>query len=186
MKFFYKLKILQQITFLSENTTSSQVDLVSLIDEIKVLQRRSGCSVPLLVDENIHYRLMKLMYGSSCSAYDFGQWMCSLPVIYGIWHPYKYCLTAVYRMFFPIFAQLETTAPEEGKLLCGKRKVLHIEKMCAVLLLLRHKISERAKKSLILGEASSSNDRHRVENNTGFLRNFDLVLFSTTVHGWKG
>ena len=116
--------------------------------EIHQLQRRTGLSVPLLVDENIHYRLLKLMYGTSTSAFDFKQWMCSLPLLYGVWHPYKYCLSAVYRMFFPIFALLETTTPEVGKSLCGKRKVLHIEKMCAVLLLLRHKISDRALKSL--------------------------------------
>lgn len=149
----------QSATFLSEYTTSGQVDLLELVQELRQLQASTGFCAPLLVDENIHYRLLKLMHGTATAGYDFRQWMCSLPVLYGVWHPYKFCLCAVYRVFFPIFALLETTSPEEGKSVNGKRKVLHIEKMVATLLLLRHKISDRAKSSLT---AACDSKHHQV------------------------
>ena len=95
------------------------------------------------MDENIHYRILKLMYGQSTSAYDVGMWLESLPLLYGVCHPYKYCLMAVYRSFFPIFALLELNSAEEGREIRGHRKVLHIEKMVAALLLIRHKVSAR-------------------------------------------
>ena len=104
--------------------------------------------MPLLVDENIHYRLLKLMHGTASATYDVRLWMCSLPVLYGVWHPYKYCVLAVYRAFFPIFALLETTSPEVGRIVNGRRKVLHIEKLVAALILLRHKISARAQSAI--------------------------------------
>ena len=97
---------------------------------------------------NIHYRLLKLMHGSSMANYDFSLWMCDLPVIYGVWHPFKYCVLAVYRCFFPIFALLETTSADIGRAISGVRRVLHIEKMVLALLLLRHKIVDRARNAL--------------------------------------
>ena len=100
--------------------------------------------MPLVVDENIHYRVLKLMYGSATRSFDVALWLGSLPILYGVWHPYKYCLMAVYRMFFPIFALLEVTTAEAGREIRGHRKILHMEKMVAALLLVRHKVSDRA------------------------------------------
>ena len=148
--------------FLSENTTSGQLDLVRLVQELRGIQRHTRRSTPLLVDENIHYRLLKLMHGCSTTMYDFRMWMASFPVLYGVWHPYKYCLSAIYRVFFPIFAILETTSPEVGNQLNGRRKVLHIEKLVLVLLLLRHKIADRIAASLQDTDASSNPTRQQV------------------------
>ena len=80
--------------------------------------------------------------------YDVRLWLGSMPLLYGIWHPYKYCLLAVYRAFFPLFAVLETTSLESGRVLNGKRKLLYIEKIVAALLLLRHKVSDRAQSAI--------------------------------------
>ena len=110
--------------------------------------------MPMLVDMNIHYRLLKLMHGSSTANFDFGLWMFSIPVVYGVWHPYKYCVLAVYRCFFPIFVLLETTDSHVGKSVSGIRRVLHIEKMILALLLLRHKVVDRAQNVLrVLGDS---------------------------------
>ena len=104
--------------------------------------------MPLVVDENIHYRLMKLIH---CDHdFDVRLWLRDFPLLYGVWHPYKFAVLSVYRKFFPIFALLETTTVEVGKEIQGHRKVLHVEKIVAALLLLRHRISARAK-SLLSG-----------------------------------
>ena len=102
--------------FLSEYTTSGQLDLLQLLSEVRVVQRHTRKNLPLLVDENIYYRVFKLMHGISTAGFDVAQWLCSVPLIYGVWHPYKYCLLAVYRAFFPIFVLLETTCSDPGKL----------------------------------------------------------------------
>ena len=109
----------------------------------------------MVVDENIQYRVLKLIYGQATTRFDVGLWLGDLPVLYGCWHPYKYCLLAVYRMFFPIFALIEVTLAEEGKEIRGHRKVLHIEKMVAGLLLIRHKVSERAQPYIVGADKKS-------------------------------
>ena len=123
--------------------------MLSLLAEVRGIQRHTRRCMPLLVDENIFYRVFKLMHGISTSGWDVRQWLCSLPLLYGVWHPYKYCVLAVYRAFFPIFAILETTCTEVGRVVNGKRKVLHIEKLVCCLLLLRHKISARAQSAMV-------------------------------------
>ena len=124
--------------------------------------------MPMLVDMNIHYRLLKLMHGSSTAQYDFGMWMFSLPVLYGVWHPYKYCVQAVYRVFFPIFVLLETTDVQVGKSVSGVRRILHIEKMVLALLLLRHKVVARAQNVLqYLGDSLEDQQKRR-----GFVKKF--------------
>ena len=117
--------------------------------------------MPVLVDMNIHYRLLKMMHCTSTAMHDFGLWMCSLPLVYGVWHPYKYCVVAVYRCFFPIFAILETTCVETGRTISGLRRVLHMEKMVLGLLLLRHKIVDRARNALQFLTASEEDEKKR-------------------------
>ena len=133
--------------------------------------------MPLVVDENIHYRMLKFMHAQSSAAYDVRLWLRDLPVLYGVWHPYKYCVLAVYRTFFPIFALLETTSPLIGKEIGGTRKVLHIEKLVACLLLLRHKISSRAKAALQDFNASAKTRIGSSNNLLTFYKTKSLALF---------
>ena len=114
--------------------------------------------MPLIVDENIHYRILKFIHSHASKSWDVALWLRGLPVLYGVWHPYKYCLLAVYRVFFPIFALLETTSPCVDKEINGLRKVLHIEKLVAGLLLIRHKVAARATACLSAENISSASN----------------------------
>ena len=116
------------------------------INQSQICHIKRPFLMPMVVDENIHYRLMKLIHSSH--SFDVGLWLCHLPLLYGVWHPYKFAVLTVYRVFFPIFALLETTMVEVGKEINGMRKVLHVEKIVAALLLIRHSISARAKACL--------------------------------------
>jgi hypothetical protein len=70
--------------FLTEQSVSSQTDLLNIILELEGLQRQTRRALPLLVDMDIHYRLMKLIYGSSTAAFDMGMKMSQIPVLYGV------------------------------------------------------------------------------------------------------
>ena len=69
---------------LTEQTVSSQTDLLRIIIDLESLQRHTRRALPLLVDMNIHYRLMKLIHGNSTAAFDMGMKMQMVPVLYGV------------------------------------------------------------------------------------------------------
>ena len=72
-------------------------------------------SLPLLVDENVHYRVCRLLYIPAFQKWNVQDWLCGVPLLYGVWHAYKMTLTVVYRAFYPLLVQLEqTTEPMVG------------------------------------------------------------------------
>ena len=124
---------------LNENRVGANAELVEVLRDLLRLQRRVGGSLPVLVDEKVHYAVMRMMHSRMLSQLDVGGWLCQMPVLYGVWHPYKQCVTVVYRTFFPVFALLECT----GRVTVGararlNRKLLYMEKMVAALLLCAH------------------------------------------------
>ena len=70
---------------LTEETVGGSLDLLAIMKSLDSLQRHTKRAVPLLVDMNIHYRLMKLMYGRSTEKFDYGQSLLMTPVLYGVW-----------------------------------------------------------------------------------------------------
>ena len=57
---------------LSQLKVSANEDLVGLMHELRQFQRHTLHSLPLLSDENIHYRLSKLLYGQTTSEHTSG------------------------------------------------------------------------------------------------------------------
>jgi hypothetical protein len=70
--------------FLTEESVSSQKDLVSIILSLDAIQKHTKRALPLLVDMDIHYRLMKLIYGTSTAEFDVGKKMALVPCMYGV------------------------------------------------------------------------------------------------------
>ena len=62
--------------------------------------------MPLLVDENIAYRVQKMCYAQPTQSWAVRGFLRDLPVLYGVWHPYKYVVEVVYRTFLPLFVFL--------------------------------------------------------------------------------
>ena len=69
---------------LTEESVSSQVDLMRILGDLNHLRVHSGGPLPVLVDMDIHYRLMKLMYCRSTSAFDFHNFLRHHPIFYGV------------------------------------------------------------------------------------------------------
>ena len=77
---------------------SSQTGLLRFLRFSGRLAARSQCGVaPVLVDENIHYRLPKLAWSEPFLRWDVPQYLQVVPPLFGVWHAYKYCVMQVAR-----------------------------------------------------------------------------------------
>ena len=120
----------------SQLQVGANEDLVRLLQDACDLQGHSGCPLPLLVDENIHHRVARMLYGSPYKRWNLGRELRNLPLLYGVWHAYKHTVTLVYRAYFPVLVHLDwTVEPRSRGTVTNKRKVLYMEKMFAALYL---------------------------------------------------
>ena len=57
------------------------------------------------------------------------QLLLGFPLVYGVWHSYKYCVELIYRAFVPFIKFLEQgNNIQVGSILPRKVKVIHMEK----------------------------------------------------------
>ena len=85
----------------------------------------------------IHYELLKYVYGQSYTSWNLQLHWSRLPLIYGVWHPYKHMITMLYHNVMPIMCLIERvhTDFKEGDAVPTKVKLLHIEKTILALFL---------------------------------------------------
>ena len=87
---------------LTKEKVSSNISLLNLLQFKKDLAQHTRPVVPVLCDENIHYRICKMMYGEKTTEWNVRQFLRSHPILYGFWHAYKICITQTFRPFWPI------------------------------------------------------------------------------------
>jgi hypothetical protein len=92
---------------LSGTTVQQNPNLIDLLEFVKDARLQSGKMVPLLVDLDLWYRLVKMVYGRNMVSWNMRQTLRATPLLYGVWHPYKYVLTLVYREFHSFFIYLK-------------------------------------------------------------------------------
>ena len=76
-----------------QGKVSGKVSLLNLLQFSSNLAQHTRPLVPVLCDENIHYRICKMMYGEKQRSH---------PILYGFWRAYKFCVTQTFRSFWPI------------------------------------------------------------------------------------
>ena len=99
------------------------------------VQRHTGKTMPLLIDMKVHNAFMRFMHERDYLHFTFRHFMKHIPIVYGGWHPYQYCLTVTYRKFLLVIAVLlgrELNATQEVP---SNRRVQFMEKVFAGLLL---------------------------------------------------
>ena len=84
---------------LSTHQVSSNNGLVEVLDYIASLSNHTHPIVPILVDENIHKRCLKLLYSDTTQRCNWHETLKKTPVLYGCWHPYEYLVKHVWRRF---------------------------------------------------------------------------------------
>ena len=87
---------------LSKEKVSGNVSLLNLLQFTRDLAQHTAPNVPVLCDENIHYRICKMMYGEKTTGWNVRLFLRSHPILYGFWHAYKFCVTQTFRSFWPI------------------------------------------------------------------------------------
>ena len=70
----------------SKEKVSSNVSLLNLLQFTGDLAHFTRPVVPVLCDENMHYRICKMMYGEKTTEWKVRQSLRSHPILYGFWH----------------------------------------------------------------------------------------------------
>ena len=69
---------------MTEQTVTSQGDLLRILLDLDDMRVQSKHCVPLLLDMDIHYRVLKMMYGPSLMNFRMREKFLSYPIVYGI------------------------------------------------------------------------------------------------------
>ena len=86
--------------------------LLDFVDMLRSTQRHCQNPIALLVDCNIHYRVLKFLYSRATIDWLFLDWLRGISLIYGVWHGYKHGCNIIWRKLFPRFSCI--TAPVFG------------------------------------------------------------------------
>ena len=115
---------------LSQLRCGTKRDHLKLLNTIWHVQQATRHDLAMCVDMKIHYELLKHLYGQRYTSWNFQLHWSSLPLIYGVWHPYKHMITMLYRNFMPIICLIKRghTDFKEGDAVPTKVKLLHMEK----------------------------------------------------------
>ena len=63
--------------------------------------------MPILLDVNVYYRLLKLIYHFDVISLKLRGAMQPHPLVFGIWHAYAHCLKRTFTTFRTQWAALE-------------------------------------------------------------------------------
>ena len=128
---------------LADLVSSSNEDLLHVLEQCLAIQVHKRYVMPLLMDENIFYRLATFMYSRTYNPFKLAEQYATLPMLYGCWHPYKYVCTMIHGKFFPILGYLFQQVPVVDEEIMCHPKLLHIEKQFCVLLLATPNVADR-------------------------------------------
>ena len=95
---------------LSKEKVTWGVGPLYLLQFAKDSAQQTNRNLPLLVDENIHYGILKLLYGAKIQRLNTRAYLRYVLVVYGVWHAYKFVVTQRFQNFLPILTYPERHA----------------------------------------------------------------------------
>ena len=123
--------------------SSSNEDLLHIMERCMAMQVHTCRVMPLLVDENILYKLAKFLYTRTYNLFKVFEHYATVPMLYGCWHPYKYVCTMLHRKFFAILGYLGQQFPIVDEAIMCHPKLVHIEKQFCALMLTTPNVADR-------------------------------------------
>ena len=148
---------------LSKEKVSSNVWLLNLLQFTRDLAQHTRPVVPVLCDENIHYRICKMMYGEKTTGCNVGLFLRSHSILYGFWHAYEVCVTQGFRSFWVIVSLFRKGLLRSGDTVPYFPKLITMEITVGALLLgMGPHIRRLNRKCHTLGMAQSANRQTRL------------------------
>ena len=141
---------------LADHVVSGQVGLLEVLTDLRgaVLPHVAEPGpLPLLLDVNLWYRVLKLVYGREAQAWDVGGALAQMPPLYAVWHPYKQVLHALYERFLPFLQYVASGRLPEGRRWRSYPDLQTLERWVAALLLVPEDRRTRLRRALARYEA---------------------------------
>ena len=120
---------------LSKEKVTDGVGLLNLLHFAKGTAQQTNRVLLLFVDENIHYRILKLFYGAKNQRWNMHAYLRYMPVVYGVWLAYKFIVTHTFRVFWPILTYLQKGLLRPGSTILSYPKLIVMENNIAALML---------------------------------------------------
>ena len=120
---------------LSKKKVTGRVGLLNLLQFAKDTAQQTNRVVPLLADENIHYRILMVLYRAKKQRWNMRAYLQYVPVVYGVWHAYNFFVTHTFRVFWPILTYLRKGLLRLGSTILSYPKLIVMEKTVAALML---------------------------------------------------
>ena len=148
---------------LRKEKVTGKVSLLNLLQFTRDLEQHTRPVVPVLCDENIHYRICKMMYGEKTTGWNVRLFLLSHPILYGFWHAYKFCVTQTFHSFWPIVTFFRKGLLRSGDTVPWFPELITMEITIGALLLgMGPHIRRLNKKCHSLGLARPANRRSRL------------------------
>ena len=170
---------------------TSQVGLIRMLGWCEEISQHAALPLPLCVDENIHYRLLKLAYGQKTHRYDFRGVLARCPPLYGVWHAYKYVVTLVHRVFFSQFVFLANGEVAPGRTFPSKLRLRTVEMMIATLMGHRDAVLPELKRAIVQlavdhrGRGAGVSTASRLRNLMAMERLLEVYVPVAFMLGWQ-
>ena len=75
-----------------ELRSGTHKELLEPVVDLSFVEHRTTNCVPLLIDMKTHLAPLKLCYGAAYVPWNVPQLPLGFPLVYGVWHSYKYCI----------------------------------------------------------------------------------------------
>ena len=135
-----------------ESRTGQNQELLDVLAMLRNTQRHCQNQTALLVDCNIHYRVLQFLYSRAAIDRNLLDCLRGISSIYSVWHPYKHVCNIIWHKFFPLFSYITAPVIGAGACIYNHPILLVIEKTIASLLLAAPDIhAQLRQKPILLG-----------------------------------
>ena len=144
---------------LSPLLTGTQCDLARILKFVVSPQQKSNRVLPMLIDMKIFYSVAKMLYSSTYDVYKVHNVLRYCPMVYGVWHAYKYCCEAVYRTFFSLCSFLSSGPQSPEPDVYTHSKLIWKERLFMSLLLVAPQYLQQLKQNLCVLQSARVGSR---------------------------
>ena len=125
---------------LSKEKVTGGIGLLNFLQFAKDTAQQTNRVLPPLVDENVHYRILKFLYGAKNQRWNMRAYLRYVPVFYRVWHAYKFVVTHTFRFFWRIPTCLRKCLLPPGAMILSYQKLTVMEKRIAAFMLATSRI----------------------------------------------